>query len=293
MPMAAAPRRNGTLDLVAAVNVFPGLAGIDAATTLLSDTLCTALECDRGTVTRVHLKNLLTGEMSEVTGSCVVIAADAVRTPQLLFASGIRPAALGRWLNEHAMLRLQFSRQQRLPWSGEAAWWVPSDRGREKLSGQITAFQESDDSPTEYQLNWFSGTSLDADNRIEFDGSDLLGMPKARFYYALSSEDEQWIYAARRDIRHAAEALSAPGDREVELVPRGLSLHYTGTVRLGRVDDGTSVASSDGRVWRTRNVFVAGNGAIPTAMTCNVTLTAAALAVGTARSVIKAIHDGT
>ncbi|MGH1555374.1 GMC family oxidoreductase N-terminal domain-containing protein, partial [Streptomyces sp. L7] len=31
----------------------------------------------------------------------VIVAADAIRTPQLLFASGVRPKALGRYLTEH------------------------------------------------------------------------------------------------------------------------------------------------------------------------------------------------
>ena len=34
----------------------------------------------------------------------VVVAADALRTPQLLWASGIRPAALGRYLNDQAQV---------------------------------------------------------------------------------------------------------------------------------------------------------------------------------------------
>ena len=33
-----------------------------------------------------------------------MVCADALRTPQLLFASGIRPEALGRYLNEHAFV---------------------------------------------------------------------------------------------------------------------------------------------------------------------------------------------
>ena len=41
---------------------------------------------------------------SELRADSVVVCADALRTPQLLFASGIRPDALGRYLNEHAFV---------------------------------------------------------------------------------------------------------------------------------------------------------------------------------------------
>ena len=34
----------------------------------------------------------------------VVVAADALRTPQVLFASGVRPPALGRYLNDQPQI---------------------------------------------------------------------------------------------------------------------------------------------------------------------------------------------
>ncbi|MCU1444504.1 GMC oxidoreductase [Cryobacterium sp.] len=54
---------------------------------------------------------------------------------------------------------------------------------------------------------------------------------------------------------------------------------------MGAADDGESVCDPDGRVWGTGNLFVAGNGVVPTALGCNSTLTAATLAVRTARAV--------
>jgi choline dehydrogenase-like flavoprotein len=68
-------------------------------------------------------------------------------------------------------------------------------------------------------------------------------------------------------------------------MPAGSSLHYLGTTRMGRDDDGTTVCDPTGRVWRTANLYVGGNNVIPTATACNPTLTAVAFAVLTARAV--------
>jgi choline dehydrogenase-like flavoprotein len=68
------------------------------------------------------------------------------------------------------------------------------------------------------------------------------------------------------------------------LMPAGTSLHYMGTFRMGRTDDGTSVCDPDSRVWGVPGLVLAGNGLIPTANSCNPTLTSVALAVRGARA---------
>jgi choline dehydrogenase-like flavoprotein len=52
-----------------------------------------------------------------------------------------------------------------------------------------------------------------------------------------------------------------------------------GTVRMGPEDDGTSVCDSFSRVWGVPGLVLAGNGLIPTANSCNPTLTSVAIAV--------------
>ena len=56
-------------------------------------TLVRRIERDGRAVTGVTVEDLRTGETSFVPADAVVVAADAFRSPQLLWASGIRPAA--------------------------------------------------------------------------------------------------------------------------------------------------------------------------------------------------------
>jgi choline dehydrogenase-like flavoprotein len=271
---------------------------------------------DGDRATGVEVVDVATGAREAVTARAVLVAADAFRTPQLLWASGIRPRALGRYLNDQPQVMAASMLDDRhvpadtalgadLPGSSATApgggaivpvsgvSWVPYAADR-PFHGQV---MQMDASPVPLDpgltvrpgqvvgLGWFCRKELAATDRVWFDDQDLdeHGLPAIRIDYALTDVDEASIAAAVAEIRAAAAALGTPLG-EPFVMPAGSSLHYQGTTRMGPADDGTSVCDPTGRVWPTANVYVGGNNVIPTATACNPTLTAVALAVLSARA---------
>src|SRR5882757_3015363 len=68
---------------------------------LRSQTLARRVIVEDGVAVGAALEDRRTGERYTVRASNVVVCADGLRTPQLLFASGIQVPALGHYLNDH------------------------------------------------------------------------------------------------------------------------------------------------------------------------------------------------
>ena len=98
-----------------------------------------------------------------------------------------------------------------------------------------------------------------------------------RIRYSHTDTDRAVIDEMREVSVAVAGRLGTPMDAP-ELAAGGSSLHYQGTVRMGATDDGTSVCSPDLEVWGVENLYLGGNGVIPTATASNPTLTTVALA---------------
>jgi len=120
------------------------------------------------------------------------------------------------------------------------------------------------------------------------DGYEL---PQPTFNYSLREPDD---IIAREKNRLMANEMSAvasklggflPGSAPRFMEP-GLALHIGGVMRAGD-DENTSVVNSNCRVWKFSNLYLAGNGVIPTAFAANPTLTSIALAINSWEDVKK------
>jgi pyranose oxidase len=315
MPLAVTAAADGSLHWTGPA-VIAGDLWERPNVTLRAGTLARRIVLDGDRASGVEVVDLATGERETLAARAVVVAGDAFRTPQLLWASGIRPPALGRYLNDQpqvmaaSLLDETFVPEDapvdvELPQSAATApgggaivplsgvSWVPYAADR-PFHGQV---MQLDASPMPLDagvtvrpgqvvgLGWFCRKELSRDDRVWFDDAapDEHGMPAIRIDYTLTEADEKSIAAAVGEVREAAEALGRPLG-EPFVLPAGSSLHYQGTTRMGQVDDGESVCDPTGRVWDTTNLYVGGNNVIPTATACNPTPTAVAMGVISARA---------
>jgi pyranose oxidase len=140
-------------------------------------------------------------------------------------------------------------------------------------------------------LYWYAIMQPRYENRVRFTGpaTDAVGLPQPTFEYSLGPEDHARHQAALDDLRAAGRQLGTflPTSPPRKL-SAGSSMHVMGTTRIGRSDDGHSVADPYGRVWGCTNLYIGGTGLIPSATATNPTLAACAIAVRTADRIIEA-----
>lgn len=307
MPLAVHRREDGNLVWSGSDVVFGDVTRDNPRFTLFDESLVTRVLVEDGRAAGVVVTDRRTGDRAEVRARFVVVAADALRTPQLLWASGIRPPALGRYLNDQAQIVFAVRIRDLEQTAGDPAagstglseysgvTWVPFTDDM-PFHGQVMQLDASpvklaDDDPAApgsiVGLGLFCAKDLQESDRVEFSDTktDGYGMPAMTLHYTLTPQDQAVIARGKDEIVRLGKAVGEPLDDRPFVMPLGASLHYQGTTRLGEVDDGTSVCSPEGEVWGVDGLFVAGNGVIPTATACNPTLTGVALAVHGARSI--------
>ncbi|WOF22940.1 GMC oxidoreductase [Microbacterium betulae] len=310
MPMAVRPVPGGRLERTSPATIFPAIAHAgDAAFSLRTGSLATSLIVEDARVTGARVRSVADGATSEIRADAVVVCADALRTPQLLFASGIRPAALGRYLNEHAFIasrvlvdleRFGLTADD-LPIAADGEFctdslWIPQNGAEQPFHGQVmdTTYVDEQGRALAHSVgvSLYSPVESRPENRVVFadDEQDLAGMPRMRIEFAYSPADLALIDRALAEAADIIGDFGAfdPATERALLVP-GSSLHLTGTVRSGLDDDGTSVCDPEGRVWGFDNLYVAGNGVVPTPVVANATLTGVVTAVRTARAVAERV----
>jgi choline dehydrogenase-like flavoprotein len=137
-------------------------------------------------------------------------------------------------------------------------------------------------------IGWFGPKEIQRRDAVEFSesASDYYGMPAMRIRYKLTAGDRQAIETMRANANRLAHIVGEP-IYEPKLAAGGSSLHYQGTTRMGPVNDGTSVCDAFSRVWGVKNLYVGGNGVIPTATAGNPTITSVALAARAARQMVS------
>lgn len=314
MPMAVNRVDSGLKARTSPYVIFSpiGNPGEDPAFTLFPENLATAIHYRSGRATGLEVRHVGTGASRRLRAEHVVVCADAIRTPQLLFASGIRPPALGHYLNEHAFLagqvladpgRLGFDLTAMEPptdheWTADCLW-VPHSGPEQPYQFQVmnTVMVDGDRRPIAYGVGveMYVPTEIRRENALEFSDAetDAAGMPRVTVRFGYSAKDLASIERARGVQKTAAELL---GDfdpaKDSAVLPAGSSLHFTGTVRMGMLDDGTSVCDPNCRVWGFENLYVAGTGVIPTPLACNATLTGMTTAVRASTALLAGLAGG-
>jgi len=328
LPVAGDPQPDGSMrwagsDVVLGPLIEPGNP-LAQRFELRDLTLVRRIEHEDGHATGVTVEDLRTGDRSFVPADLVVVAADAFRSPQLLWASGIRPTALGHYLTEHPVVistvALDEQRMRRFATeedlAGELARRatnpadpvaavnrIPFSEPNHPLSLQVMYAENPpfalDPGHPAAGNRWGyvnMGYGMRKQPRFEdgvtFDDAELdyRGFPNMTIRYELTDAEQAEIAAGTEHLERAGHALGV-FVAEPRLLPNGSSLHYQGTMRMGEHDDGTSVADPDSRVWGFDNLLVGGNALIPTATTMNPTLMSVAIAVRGARAAASRLAE--
>jgi len=293
MPLACTPTPEGLKWHGIEVVLGPLLSEPESSFRIAAETACRRIVYDNGRITGVELATPGSNDTWHVSAGTVIVACDSLHTPQLLYASGIRPDALGRNLNDHYQVTQLVETNTDAPMKSMS--WIPGVEGWPFSVTIAPASLHSLPFPAEVEGNpvfvgLFSAADIDPDNRVLFDETklDWLGLPTISIKARKTPGDMARLEEGKEIVSKIANTIGRPAPGfATTVLPVGSSLHYQGTIRMGETDDGASVCDRNSRVWGFENLYVAGNGVIPTVTATNPTLFSVALATIGARQVAR------
>ncbi|GHA21384.1 pyranose oxidase [Devosia pacifica] len=294
MPMAVTPTAEGVTFHGTDVIIADMIGEPEDSFVIMAETVCRRIIHENGKATGVELCRAGTDESWVVNAATVVVACDALHTPQLLHASGIRPEALGRHINDHYIVS-QIAEMHDEPPMKAMSWIPATDEFPFSVTIAPTSLATMPKPPElsgqPVGMGVFCPSDISAENRVLFDETrrDWRGLPAISIRWKQSAGDLERLDKAKATGLRIAEIIGRPAPGFATIVlPVGSSLHYQGTVRMGETDDGASVCDRNSRVWGFDNLYVAGNGVIPTMTATNPTLYTVALATFGAREIAHA-----
>ena len=284
LPMAGrVDRRGDGIHFTATADVLADLGPAGQRLTVRCGVRALRVEHRAGRVAAVRVATAAGDE--RVEADAVVVAAGAFSTPRLLFASAIRPPALGRWLHYHPLLLGQLVLDESLSAPPNTVdppprLWIPPAsaapwHGMVLRDVGAGAPQEAADERRLIELQFFAPVEPRPEHHMTLDGA------APRFTVRLTEHDRATLAAMRADVLAVGAALGRwRRGCEPNWNPWGFS-HPMGTTRMGE-DPASSVVDRHGRVHGFDNLYLAGPGLVPVAIAVNPTLTAVALALATA-----------
>ncbi|CAE6426226.1 unnamed protein product [Rhizoctonia solani] len=297
---------------------------------LLTECLVVKFEADPSTPHKIKsalVRDLRTGKEKNIEAKVFVAACGVVCTPQLLWNSGIRHKALGRFLTGHShsfcqvVLRKTLLDELKLNnCNPDLSDEIPIPLN--DLEPQVgipyspsypfhtqfhrDAFSYGDVGPQIDQrvvldIRYFCMLELQESNRISFatedrsgrPNTDIYGMPQPTFHFKTTAKDDQ---LAHRMMKEMCEAANVLGSYLPSALPQfiPLGIHTIGSTRVGN-DPNTSVADKYSRVRTTagdtvyENLWIGGPNCIPDSTVSNPTLTAVAYAVQGAEDLLRVL----
>ncbi|KAJ7660888.1 putative pyranose oxidase [Mycena polygramma] len=169
------------------------------------------------------------------------------------------------------------------------------------------------DSRVVVDLRFFGMQEGVPQNRMFFHNGakDAYGMPQPTFQYTPTAKHAEETQRMMNDMTDIANKLGAYLPKsEPQFMTPGLALHLGGTTRLGlgqvyipsgfrhvygffsSKDKDETVANFNSQVWGFSNLFVGGNGTIPTPFGANPTLTSICLAFRAAYKIAQSLEGG-